>query len=77
MVDDLKDPTVLSSVFPDGPSSGVIHIMVADPEGIFYSAFPLYIADFMSVWERIEGLGDPLYFKHKKLRKGADFVTIP
>jgi len=77
MDDCLKEPTVLSSLFPNGPSSGVIHIMVADSEGMFYSAFPLYIADFMSVLERVEGLGDPLYFKHKKLRKGADFVNIP
>jgi len=63
----------LSDVFPDGPSSVVPHIIVSDPEGMSYSTFLLYIADFLPVLEMSEGLGDPLFFHHKKLRESVHF----
>ena len=76
MDDYLKDFEDLSSLFPDGPSSSLFHIVVADLEGMLYSVSPLYITNSVSVLERVEGLGNPLYFHHKKLRKGTDFVYI-
>jgi hypothetical protein len=67
----------LSDVFPDGPSSGIPHIIVSDLEGMLYSTFPLYIADFLPVSEMSEGLGNPLVSHHKKLRESVHFVYTP
>ncbi len=64
-------------VFPNGPSSVVPHIIVSDLEGMLYSTFALYIADFMPVLEMSEGLGNPLFSHHKKLRESVHFVDTP
>jgi len=51
-------PRCPNGSFSDRPSSGVIHIIVSDPEDTLYSAFPLCIADFLSAMERVEDMGD-------------------
>ena len=65
--------TYVSSVFPDGPHPArhsKLDILVADPEGMFYSILQSYLTDFLPVQELLEGLGDPYDAYKRKVKKG-------
>jgi hypothetical protein len=68
----------LLSIFPSGPrvSDDQLDIIVADTEGMSYSALLPYLTDFVSVVELVEGLGDPDDAYKRKVKKGAHCVDI-
>jgi hypothetical protein len=62
--------------FPSGPRLHQLDIIVADPEGMSYSALLPYLTDFVSVVELVEGLGDPDDAYKRKVKKGAHCADI-
>jgi hypothetical protein len=74
----LQETNNLASVFPDGPclTHDKSDIIVADPEGMFYSVFQSCLTDILSVLELIDGLGDPDDVYKRKIKKGTYCADI-
>ena len=68
----------LASIFTSGPhmSDDQLDIIVANTEGMSYSALQPYLIDFASVLELVEGLGDPDDAYKRKIKKGAQYAYI-
>jgi len=74
----LPETKKLASLFPNGPhlSGDQLDIIISNSEGMLYSVFQAFIADFVSVLELVEGLGDPDHIYKRKVKRGSHCADV-